>query len=234
MAKPFVPWSDEKNARYQAKRAALRAATDHCLLAGIEASKRGEDIGAAVEAARKTFEKPKAPDPVPGLDRLLEPRTHRVDGWTADMQRDFIRTLADTGSVSHAAKAVGVSRSTAYAMRHRAAHATFALAWDVAIQLGRKRLLDVAMERAVEGQAVPVWYRGEQVGTRTVYNDRLLTFLIGHTPPPAHAQLTPEELAAMFPRMLDAIDTLMPHPLAVRLTAERAAEKAAAAEEDDF
>lgn len=234
MTKPFVPWSKEKNDRWLARQQKLREGTDRCILAGIEAAKAGEDIKAAVDAANDTPTKPKPADTMPDLTPLLETQKLRVDGWTVEMQRDFIRTLADTGSVSHAARAVGVSRSTAYAMRHRAAHATFALAWDVAIQLGRKRLLDVAMERAIEGQEVAVWYRGEQVGTRTQFNDRLLTFLIGHTPPPAHDELRPRELAAMFHTMLESIDTLLPHPLAVRLAAERAADEAEAAKEEEF
>lgn len=236
MAKPFVPWSKEKNERWNARRKQQREETDRCIRAGLAALEEGKDeAGIHASMAAVADKPPETKESATArFDVLLEPRQLRVDGWTADMQRDFIRALADTGSVSHAAKAAGVSRSTAYAMRHRAGHSTFALAWDVAIQLGRKRLLDVAMERAIEGQEVPVWYRGEQVGTRIVYNDRLLTFLIGHTPAPAHADLSPQELAAMYPTMLEAIDTLMPNPLAVRLAAERAAAEAKAAEEDEF
>lgn len=238
MAKPFVPWSKEKNDRWNARRERQRAETDRCLLAGIEALKRGEDPGPAMEAAQ---DKPARSAPAAAaaasateFAALLEPRKLRVDGWTADMQRDFIRALADTGCVSHAARAVGVSRTTAYALRHRASHGVFALAWDVAIQFGRKRLLDIAMERATEGQEVAVWYRGEMVGTRTVYNDRLLTFLLAHEPRPAEPLLSPDELAAMFPAMLDAIDSLRPHPVAARLAREAAELEAKDAEEDEF
>lgn len=232
MAKQPPRSRKEENDRRLAREAALRARTDRVVLAGIAAIERGEHPAAAMAAADAET-KPAAPAAAtPDLTPLLEPRKARADGWTAAMQRDFIRALAETGCVSHAAKAVGVARNTAYAMRQRATYATFALAWDVAIQMGRKRLLDIAMERAIEGQEVAVWYRGEQVGTRTVHNDRLLTFLIAHTPAPAHPTLTPDELAAMFPRMLDAINTLPPHPLAVRLAAD-AADAARAADEYD-
>jgi len=227
-------WTKEENERRLAREAALRARTDRLILAGIAAIKRGEDPGAAIAAADAGTEPAAPAAATPDLTPLLEPRKARADGWTATMQRDFIRALAETGCVSHAAKAVGVARNTAYAMRQRASYATFALAWDVAIQMGRKRLLDIAMERAIAGQEVAIWYRGEQVGTRTVFNDRLLTFLIAHNPAPAHPTLTPDELAAMFPRMLDAIDTLPPHPLAVRLAAEAAAAQAADGEEDEY
>lgn len=231
MAKEFVPWSKEKCARVAARDKALRETSDRVILAGIAAAHKGEDIAAAVKAATPPVEPPVATTGIPDFDALLEPRKVRVDGWTVAMQRDFIRTLAETGCVSHAAKAAGVSRNTAYAMRHRAAHATFAVAWDVAIQIGRKRLLDIAMERAIEGTEVPVWYRGEQVGTRHVLNDRLLTFLIRRPPEPAHPTLTPYELGAMFPQLIEAIDMLLPHPIAARMAREHAATVAA---EDEY
>ena len=225
MAKNDIPWSKAKNDRVNARAARLREETDRCIMAGLAAMKNGEDLTEAIDAARDKREGSAAA--APPHAPLLEPHTPRVDGWTADMQRDFIRALAETGCVSHAARAVGVARNTAYAMRQRAPHAVFSIAWDVAIQWGRKRLLDIATERALEGQEVPVWYRGEQVGTRVVHNDRLLTFLLSHKPESAHPALSPHELAAMFPRLLDMIDTVLPHPIAVRLAAEKAAEEAA-------
>ena len=235
MARQPQQWTKEQNDRYNARQAALREATDRRILAAIAAIRRGEDP-VALFAAEDAAAKPTAAAAAASeFAPLLELRKVRVDGWTIAMQRDFIRALAETGCVSHAAKAVGVARNTAYAMRQRATHSTFALAWDVAVQMGRKRLLDIAMERAIEGQAVAIWYRGEQVGTRTVYNDRLLTFLIAHTPAPAHPTLTPEELSAMFPAMIEAIDTLLPHPFAERLAKDAAeADAAAKRDEDDF
>jgi hypothetical protein len=50
---------------------------------------------------------------------------------------------------------------------------------------------------------------------------------LSHKPESAHPALSPHELAAMFPRLLDMIDTVLPHPIAVRLAAEKAAEEAA-------
>ena len=38
------------------------------------------------------------------------PRKRRHDGWTAEKQREFIETLADSGSVVGAAPAVGLSK----------------------------------------------------------------------------------------------------------------------------
>ena len=233
MAKQPQHWTKEQNDRFNARQAALREETDRQILAGIAAIQRGEDPAAA-RAVEDAGAKPAAAAAAASdFAPLLELRKVRADGWTATMQRDFIRALAESGCVSHAAKAVGVARNTAYAMRQRATHSTFALAWDVAIQMGRKRLLDIAMERALEGQEVAIWYRGEQVGTRIVHNDRLLTFLLSHKPEPAHPRLAPHELAAMFPRLLDLIDVVQPHPAAQRLAADKAAAEAAEQEEDD-
>jgi hypothetical protein len=39
-------------------------------------------------------------------------RRQRLDGWTEEKQRRFIETLADTGLVNVAARAVGMSRET--------------------------------------------------------------------------------------------------------------------------
>jgi hypothetical protein len=238
MAKPFKPWSKARIERERIRDEKLREMTDRAVLAGIEAINTGGDVAAAIAAVtgQKVDEHGRtvtAADPFAPLRQL---RQVRVDGWSSDTQRAFIQALADSGCVSHACKAVGVSRNTAYAMRQRATHGVFALAWDVAIQMGRKRLLDVAMERALEGQEVAVWYRGEQVGTRTVHNDRLLTFLLAHKPEPAHPAVPPNELAAMFPDLLDIIDVLLPHPSAQRLAAEQAQAdaEAEAAYEDDF
>src|SRR3546814_20047380 len=38
---------------------------------------------------------------------LPVPRQQRADGWTADAQRRFIEALADSGPVTHAARAAG-------------------------------------------------------------------------------------------------------------------------------
>lgn len=103
------------------------------------------------------------------------PAGARHDGWLPQRQRDFIDQLARLGVVSAAAKAVGMSAKSAYALRNRAGEGSeFAAAWDAAVAAGRARALDTAIERALEGERVPVFYRGRQVGERIRYNDSLL------------------------------------------------------------
>ncbi|ANY21260.1 hypothetical protein A6F68_02770 [Tsuneonella dongtanensis] len=126
-----------------------------------------------------------APDYDPAEYRWVPVRRRpRYDGWTEEKQRRFIEVLADTGMVGHAAREVGMTRSSAYRLR-RAAHAgAFARAWDRARELAGAMLEDLAFERAIEGVEVETYdAAGQLSGARTVYNDRLLVFLLRHLKP---------------------------------------------------
>lgn len=57
----------------------------------------------------------------------------RQDGWTIKRQADFIGNLAETRSVIAAARAVSMSRESAYKLRRRPGAAGFAAAWDAAL-----------------------------------------------------------------------------------------------------
>ncbi len=130
-----------------------------------------------------------APDYDPDEYRWVPVRRRaRYDGWTEEKQRRFIEVLADTGLVSAACKEVGMTRASAYRLR-RAAHAgAFARAWDRARELAGALIEDIAFERALEGVEVETYDgNGELSGVRTVYNDRLLTFLLRHLKPETYS-----------------------------------------------
>ena len=111
-------------------------------------------------------------------------RRPRHDGWTDEKQRRFIEALADTGLVSHAAKAVGMSRESANRLRRSPHGAAFARAWDAARCHAGAALEDIAFERAIEGQEQNIYNEyGDIVVTKRVLNDRMLTFLLGHLMP---------------------------------------------------
>jgi hypothetical protein len=111
-------------------------------------------------------------------------RRPRLDGWTEEKQRRFIEVLADTGMVSAAAKAAGMTREGAYALRRSAHGAAFGRAWDAARHHAGSLLEDIAFERAIEGIEQNVFNEyGEVICTKRVYNDRLLQFLIRHLKP---------------------------------------------------
>lgn len=107
----------------------------------------------------------------------------RHDGWTPDRQRDFIEALADTGSVEAACKHVNMTTVGAYRIRRLPEGASFRKAWNAALDLGVRRLEDVAMERALNGVEEPFYVYGQHVGTRKKYNDRLLMFMLRNRNP---------------------------------------------------
>lgn len=110
-------------------------------------------------------------------------RNKRHDGWTPERQRAFIETLADLGSVKAAARAVGMTAESAYQLRRHPQADEFRKAWEGALALGVERLEDVAMERALHGVEVPVYGYGKVIGTRRVYNDALLMFMLRNRAP---------------------------------------------------
>jgi hypothetical protein len=71
----------------------------------------------------------------------------------------------------------------AYVLRRHPQATSFRKAWEIALALGVQRLEDVAMERALHGVEVPVYAYGTIVGTRVVYNDALLMFLLRNRAP---------------------------------------------------
>ncbi|MGN6279907.1 MAG: hypothetical protein ACTHM8_14465 [Sphingomonas sp.] len=98
----------------------------------------------------------------------------RSDGWTPDRQRRFILALAGHGGVAAAARSVGMTPQTANRLRKRADAASFARAWDKAVDEGRARSLDEALARGMEGVVVPVMRGGKVVGHRRRFDNRLL------------------------------------------------------------
>ena len=103
---------------------------------------------------------------------------HRHDGWTPARQRAFIGALADTGSVSRAARHVNMSPEGAYYLRRRPGAESFRRAWEAAIDMGVARLRDEAFDRALNGQLSPVFVAGKLKGFRRIKNDRLLMFCL--------------------------------------------------------
>jgi hypothetical protein len=94
---------------------------------------------------------------------------------TPEKAQMFTRSLAETGSVTAACRAAGISRVTAYGWRKR--DPTFRNGWDAALAMGADALEDEARRRAM-GWDEPVFHDGRQVGTVRRYSDTLLIFLL--------------------------------------------------------
>ncbi|QJB68676.1 hypothetical protein [Parasphingorhabdus halotolerans] len=151
-------------------------------------------------------------------DWVPVPRKRRKDGWTPEKQRRFIETLADSGVVIDAARAVGMSDTAAYKLRRAPGAEGFAAAWDAALCAASGRLADIAFDRAINGVDDVVLDReGHHVYTKRKYNDRLLMFLLRAYRPDryrhAHRDmraLNEEPAVAATPPVAEALKRLGP------------------------
>jgi hypothetical protein len=134
----------------------------------------------------------------------------RPDGWTPARQAAFLRALATTHSVTAAARAVGMTRQTAYRLRARLKGQPFDLAWDAAFQSSFDALAEAAMARALDGVEVPHFHKGELVGTSRHYDERLTiallrmreSFLRAPAPPTRDASMyEPEDFRGLLARV---------------------------------
>jgi hypothetical protein len=122
------------------------------------------------------------PSPEPASSRTI-----RHDGLSPERQADFLAALAATGSVSNAAAAVGVSRTAIYRLRNSPQGAAFRSRWAKALREAVAVLAEAAFDRALHGISEPVWYKGEQIGERVRYDNRLLMFLLRSHDPATYA-----------------------------------------------
>jgi hypothetical protein len=130
----------------------------------------------------------------------------RIDGWTPEKQRLFCETLADCGLVREAAAAVGMSPQSAYALRRRAEGRAFSTAWDAALYLARHRLMDIAIERAMEGNLDTVSKDGAVVGERRHQDMRHLLAAITKLEGASFADRATRSVASEFDLFLDAME----------------------------
>ncbi|TRW17615.1 hypothetical protein [Glacieibacterium frigidum] len=129
---------------------------------------------------RELVEKPLTPE---GLSEMLASRQKRVGGWTPIKVAAFIEALAETSSVTAAAKYVDMSTASAYHLRsHPDAHG-FREAWDRALSARFEELTDIAMERVRHGTEKVRWWKDEVVGTERVFSDRLLIHMLRRADP---------------------------------------------------
>ena len=122
---------------------------------------------------------PPEPDPSTNPDQLPAcalPGRHNQ--WTPRKMANFLRELAATNNVSVAAKAVGMSRQSAYRLRARLKGSQFDIAWEAAFLHGYHNLAQAALERALHGVEVPHYHKGELIGTSRKYDERLTVALL--------------------------------------------------------
>lgn len=138
----------------------------------------------------------------------------RHDGWTPARQNAFITALAETANVEEACAAVGMSARSAYTLRVRPGADSFRQAWDAALDYGVSRLADAMLGRALNGVATPVFYKGEQIGEKRRYDERLAMFILRARAPDRYGKWRdgmqasrdhPDGAARMFQHTLRAL-----------------------------
>lgn len=92
--------------------------------------------------------------------------------WTPALKARFLDHLSHSGNVRAACAEVGFSPEAAYRLRRR--DPLFAASWAAALVLGREASEQVLADRALNGVTEPIFYRGEQVGERVRFDNRLL------------------------------------------------------------
>lgn len=83
-------------------------------------------------------------------------RTRADYRWTGPKIAQFFRTLSETGSVTKAARAVGMSRQSAYNLRGRMFRdhgPTFGRLWDHAMAIATSRRVEAALDRMAADKA---------------------------------------------------------------------------------
>lgn len=116
------------------------------------------------------------PRPAPAAPEPAAPppaRAQRHDGWTPERQVVFFDAVAEGLSTERACQVAGMSPSSAYAFKRRAAGQAFALGWRAAQQLGRDRIADKMMARAIDGYVETVTRPNGDVIERHRFDNRM-------------------------------------------------------------
>ena len=167
-------------------------------------------------------EPPAANPPAPCFTPV--PVRPRRDGWTAHKQRIFIRTLAETGLVTCAARAAGMNVRSAHRLALRDDAESFCHAWDVALTLASRRGVTSLYQYALDGVTETVWRDGEVAYRRRRPSEKALFFLLsriaparfgaGAAVPPRDADGVPvdpvADFAADFDLYLESLHDLPP------------------------
>ena len=101
---------------------------------------------------------------------MANSRTSRAKLWR------FLEAFRECGTISAAARAVGIDPKTVY--NRRLSDPEFAAAFEEAKEDAADSLEDEARRRAVEGVEEPIIINGKVVATRRKYSDGLLAMLL--------------------------------------------------------
>ena len=91
--------------------------------------------------------------------------------------------------MTHAARAVGLSRESAHQLYNRPSAEAFRRGWDAALDCSLRLVEDGMWSRAIHGVPRPIFYKGEQVGEWRHFDERLAMFLLRFRRPHRYAEI---------------------------------------------
>ncbi len=128
------------------------------------------------------------------------------NGWSKAKMRTFLEALAACGSVTAAAKSVYMSRDSAYKLRARLMGTPFDLAWEAALENGMRQVAHEALDRAINGVMQPVFWKGEQIGEKRVFNENLTKFILTNPSRIGRNPLAREHALSKWDAILDRVE----------------------------
>lgn len=117
-------------------------------------------------------------------------RAKRWNGLTPLKQETFINNLASCGCVEMAAASVGASDTAFYNLRRAEGAESFAAAWEVAIDIGARIVLDKLMEHAIHGTPETLLKDGQVILERRKYNTRAMMWIVSQRFPEQYGSAT--------------------------------------------
>lgn len=100
------------------------------------------------------------------------------NGWTPERQARFLEALAETASVTTAARRVGMTRQSAYWLRNQPAAVAFRAAWDRALAETWVPIETTALDRAINGEVDTLERDGVRIVRRRPCSPRLLIHML--------------------------------------------------------
>jgi hypothetical protein len=97
----------------------------------------------------------------------------RTDGWTPQRIGTFLVVLSRCGVVADAARAAGLSRKSAYALRNSVKGRAFAIAWNIAMQTARRKEMGALRSRVLDGRVDLIVRDGKVWGKRYRCDNRV-------------------------------------------------------------
>lgn len=134
----------------------------------------------------------------------------RHDGWSPEVQQQFLDELSFTASPSLAAAAVGRSVRSAHRLRARPDAGAFRDGWTAAMATCMTQMREQALDRAFNGHIAPIIKNGRKVGERPVIRDVMLMCLLRlYDAPVFHADRAREAVVAAAPKLLTRAELIV-------------------------